>query len=349
MTTRFYHSFSYKSVLYKSILLVLTAAILISGCSASATPISHTDIYFDTVITISIYDSRDKNLLTECFALAAKYDKLFNKNQKNSDIWNINHSNTAAVSVDSETIALLKEACYYAELSHGLLDPTIGSVSSLWNFHASSEPVAPESVAPTLVLPSSELLAAALHHVDYKTIIINETDSTITLTDPLTQIDLGFIAKGYIANQIKDYLTRQGVTSALINLGGNIQAIGTKPDGSDFAIGIQKPFADSGTAALTLSIADCSVVSAGTYERYFMHDNVLYHHILDTATGYPVDNSLASVTVIAQDSTQADALSTWCMILGLQEGMRLIASLGNDVGAIFITQDGKIYRANVDD
>ena len=161
------------------------------------------------------------------------------------------------------------------------------------------------------------------------------------MTDPQASIDLGGIAKGYMADCLKKYLENEGVKSALINLGGNILTIGSKSDGSSFRIGIQKPF-DEKNATLTSVLAfDSSVVTSGSYERYFELNNQIYHHILDTRTGYPCNNNLASVTILSKESLTGDILSTACFALGVADGVELINSL-DDIEAIFITTDYKI-------
>lgn len=186
-------------------------------------------------------------------------------------------------------------------------------------------------------------LHEALSHVGYEKVTIKE--DTVSFSDPLTEIDLGFIAKGYIADRMKDYLVSQGVSSATINLGGNVLTIGSRPDGTPFRIGIQKPFAPTGTPALTLPITDLSVVSSGVYERYFELDGTLYHHILDTKTGYPIQNNLFEVTIISPSSMDGDALSTTCFLLGLEEGIALIESREN-TEAVFLTSDGNIHATS---
>ena len=145
-----------------------------------------------------------------------------------------------------------------------------------------------------------------------------------------------------MADQLKEYLMSEGVESGLINLGGNMLAIGTKPDGSSFNIGIQKPFDKQGSAITSVKTNNSSVVSSGVYERYFEIDNNIYHHILNTETGVPYDNGLLSVTILSPKSVDGDALSTACFALGLEEGMKLINSL-EDTDAIFITDDYKLY------
>ena len=164
------------------------------------------------------------------------------------------------------------------------------------------------------------------------------------MKDPKCRIDLGGIAKGYIADRLKEYLEKEGIEHATINLGGNVLTIGTKPDGSDYKIGIQKPFAADGEVLEVLSVHDRSVVSSGDYERYFEKDGVIYHHILDPQSGWPVQNDLDQVTILSDSSADGDALSTTCYVLGLEKGMKLIQEM-DDVEAIFVTKEGEIYRS----
>ena len=156
------------------------------------------------------------------------------------------------------------------------------------------------------------------------------------------RLDLGAIAKGYIADRVRDYLVGQGVASAMIDLGGNLYCLGVKPGGEPFRVGIQYPYRDRNEVIAAIDASDVSVVTSGVYERCFEAEGVLYHHILDSATGYPVQNSLLAVTVIAPDSLTADALSTACFALGLERGMALIDSL-DGVHALFITDDFALH------
>lgn len=307
----------------------LFPTILLSGCGRQSTPVSDTGFYFDTVITITLYEEDNKSLLDECMALAGHYEALLSTTVEGSDVWKINANPGTFITVDKDTLSLLQEALSYAEVSDGMVTPSIGALSSLWNFG---------SDCPQMV-PESQAIQNALAHIDYHSIEIQ--GSRVRLNDPEAVIDLGFIAKGFIADKMKEFLLSKGVTSALINLGGNLVAVGSKPDGTPFKIGIQKPFASSGTAALTLDLTDISVVSSGNYERYFEKDGRLYHHILSAETGYPVENELSQVTILSPDSTQADALSTLCFILGYEKAVRLLENYP-DVQAVFITEDGQI-------
>lgn len=340
----------------KSPIFLLLAMLLplLGGCGANMEPVSQTGFYFDTVIQVTIYDARKEKCLDECMRLAENYEKMLSPTVEGSDIWNINHSNGEPVTVSDETAALLKTALTYCEMTEGRIDLTMETVSALWNFHAdeafssltaSTTSAVPElsSAMTTNRVPEQAAISEALSHVDYHTLLIE--GNTVTLLDPESQINLGFIAKGYIADKLKEYLLSQNIESAIINLGGNLLAVGQRPDGSPFQFGVQMPFEAQGTPITVLPVSDRSVVTSGVYERYFYQDDTLYHHILDTSTGYPVQNTLLGVTIFSDSSTMGDALSTTCFILGPEEGMRLVESL-EDVEAVFITKDYALHYSS---
>lgn len=317
---------------YKRLTALLSASILLlSGCSGLPRERSqtYTDTLFDTVISVQIFDSVDEDVLEGCEKLCKKYDSMFSNKIEDSEISRINSAGGNPVEVSKETIKLIKKGIYYSEMSDGVFDITIAPVSNLWDFKAE-----------TPLVPSPEAIAEAVSHVNYENIIIR--DNTVKLTDPHAGIDLGAIAKGYIADRIKDYLEEEGVRHAMINLGGNVLAMDSKLDGSDYNIGIQKPFDETGEPITSVKISDKSVVTSGIYQRYFKTDGKIYHHILDPNTGYPCENNLYSVTILTDSSLTADALSTTCFLLGYDRGMKLINQLDN-VDAVFITNDNQIH------
>lgn len=311
-------------------ILLMAATLGLTGCIKPVKePIERTGIHFDTVINLKIYDTDDISLLDDCFKFCEEFEQTVSRTLETSEIYQINHSNGNPVEVSDITIELLQKGIEYGELTGGKFDITVAPLSELWDFKNNSGE-----------LPAPTAIDEALSHVNYKNIIIE--GNTVTLTDPNAAIDLGGIAKGYMADQLKEYLLSKGVESALINLGGNMLAIGTKPDGLEFNIGIQKPFDKQGAAITSVKTNDSSVVSSGVYERYFELNDKIYHHILDTETGYPYDNGLLSVTILSPLSVDGDALSTACFALGLEDGMKLIKSLDN-IDAIFITDDYKLH------
>lgn len=325
-----------------SLLLILcTLSVSLGGCSlpSSEQTISKSGFYFNTVIEITLYKSSYESLLEDCFSLADTYEGYFSNTVSDSDISNINNANGAFVEVHDETIELLNKGIYYGDLSNGNFDITIGKLSDLWNFstYALLDEV-PESAVPT-----DDEIQKALKTVDYKGVTID--GNKVALSNPDSKLDLGGIAKGFIADKMKAYLEENGVESGMINLGGNVLTLGKKADGSSYTIGIQKPFSEDGEAIASVEVADKTVVSSGVYERYYEIGNKFYHHILNPHTGYPYDNHLLGVTIICDDSVDGDGLSTTCFTLGLEDGMALIESL-DDVEAIFITDDYELHTSS---
>lgn len=328
------HTHPIKQIQISTLLsLLLFSLTLCSGCAPKTQePISKTGFYFDTVITLTLYDSKQEELLEGCFALADKYEKMLSATIDSSDVSNINQAKGEPVTVNPETLELLQKGLDYGALSEGRFDVTIGNLSSLWDFTENEGAV-----------PNDADIQTAVSTVDYRNVEIN--GNQVSLRNPDSSIDLGGIAKGYIADKMKEYLLDQGITSGIINLGGNVLVIGDKPDNTPFTIGIQTPFDSEGSSIATVKIEDMTVVSSGIYERYFTIDDKLYHHILDTSTGYPYDNDLLSVSIICQNSVDGDGLSTTCFSLGLEKGMELVESLEN-TEAIFITSDYEIHTSS---
>ena len=299
------------------------------GCGQNMAKETRTGFYLNTVISITLYGTGREELFEGCMEMADSYEHMLSRTIEGSDVWNINHSDGMPVTVHDETRDLLNIALSYAEMSQGLVDPTIGTLSSLWNFGEDNQGT----------VTSEDAISEALSHVNYRNIIIE--GNQVTLKDPQAMIDLGFIAKGYIADRMKEYLIANNVKSAVISLGGNVLTIGRRPDHTPFKVGIQKPFADAGTSVLILDVQDRSLVSSGSYERFFLKEDVLYHHILSTSDGYPADSGLSGVTIISERSVDGDALSTYCFILGYEKGKKLIDSL-QGVEAVFISEDGTV-------
>lgn len=303
----------------------------LSGCG-SRQPIQQTGFYFDTVISVTLYDPSKTEELNHCFALAQQYEQYFSAKKPDSDVSKINRAAGSPVRVQKETRELIEKGLFYSRLSAGTFDITVGKLTALWDFHAESPK-----------LPDDAAIADAVAAIDYSNVVVDGNE--VTLTQPDAALDLGGIAKGYIADKMKEYLLSQGITKGLINLGGNVLAIGEKEDGSAYTIGIQKPFDETGDPAAVVSVRDRSVVTSGVYERYFEQDGVRYHHILDVSDGYPCENDLLSVTIICKNSVDGDALSTSCFALGVEKGMELIETL-DDTEAVFITSDQKLHTSS---
>lgn len=319
----------------KFVFLICLALLCLTFCgcqSSQSSPISKSGVYLDTVITVTLYGTEEESILDHCLSLCESYEALFSRTMEGSDVYRMNHAGGQPTQVSPETARLIEKAISYSNISDGAFDCTIAPLSTLWDFKNNPGRV-----------PSQEEIEAARSLVDYRTIQASQT--TVTLKNPSAAIDLGGIAKGYIADRLKDYLTSQGITSALINLGGNVLTIGSKPDGSPWNIGIQKPFDERNASIASLKVTDQSLVTSGTYERYFTVGGTVYHHLLDPATGYPADTGLSSVTILSDDSIDGDALSTSCFVLGIDKGMELIESLPG-VEALFVTSEDELLYSS---
>jgi len=320
-----------------AVAFLVAACALVSGCStlsqdSDVEPVSATSFMLDTVITITLYDGQSQDTLDGALDVCSKYENMLSRTVRGSDIWNINHANGDPTVVDSDTADLINTAIKYSKLSCGSFDISIGAVSGLWNFKGDDPQV-----------PDAGRIAEAVTHVDYRKIKV--VGNTVTLEDPDMRLDLSGIAKGYIADRIVDYLTSKGVTNAIVNLGGNVVAMGSK-GGSGWTIGLQDPEKQRNSPIAAVRIKNKSVVTSGIYERCFTaSDGTFYHHELDPKTGYPTQNSLASVTIISDKSVDGDALSTCCFVLGLERGMKLVESL-DGIEAVFIDTEENTYLSS---
>ena len=306
----------------------MCTCIFTTACSRNPESVSKTGCYFDTVITITLYCDNAQQYIDECFDIAEKYENLFSVTKKGSDIYNLNHSNGQTVTLNTETVALIQEGITYAKESDGAFDLTVGTLSSIW-----------QEAIKNKELPTEEEVINALSAVSWKNIVIS--GNTVKLNNG-AKLDLGGIAKGYIADRMKEYLLEQGIQNGLINLGGNVLAVGPKSsDNPMYTIAIQTPFSEDGEAIASVKITDQSVVTSGTYQRYFKVEDHVYHHILDLTTGYPCENDLNSVTIICDKSIDGDALSTTVFLMGLKDGLKYVENLP-DTEAVFITKEGEI-------
>ncbi len=312
------------------VLLSLLFALICAGCSSSQAPdtVSRSAFYLNTVVTITLYDGSNPALITECFELCKKYEQEFSRTAEASTLYQLNHDTANERRLSEDLQSLVATGLSYYERSNGLFDITVAPLSDLWQF-SSANPAVPDGTA----------IHEALGHVGASKLSLNS--DMLHYEDTAVQLDLGGIAKGYIADRLKEYLVKQGVTSALIDLGGNILCIGAKPDGSPFRVGIREPFAPQGTSIAVASVSDLSVVTSGVYERCFTEGDILYHHLLDPKTGYPFNTGLNSVSIISKASVDGDALSTVCFALGIEKGMELINSMP-DVYAVFVTENNEL-------
>ena len=316
----------------------MAAAVFISICGCSRVTPSSTKYIaqgyaLNTYVKVTLYGSGSDEIAGRAVDMCSEYERIFSRTDEDSMLYRLNNAGslTRKEAADDkgfdELTALVRSGIEYGKLTDGALDITIDPVSSLWKFGTDEA-----------ALPDAGQIADALTKVDYSKVEV--TDDFIELNG--CRLDLGATAKGYIAGKICDYLKKEGVTGAIVDLGGNISCIGTKADGTGFTVGIKKPFDEEGRMSLALDLSDMNIVTSGVYERYFYDNDILYHHILNPATGYPCENGLLSVTVISADAAQCDALSTGCFVLGMDKAKELVEGL-DGVYAVFIDDNYDVY------
>lgn len=281
----------------------------------------------DTYITMTAYGRNAETALSEAEDRVTELEQLWSVTDPDSDIYAVNHSNGQPVNVSRETAELLSFTLQTAAKTDGALEPTIYPVLSAWGFTAEENRI-----------PSDAEIAELLENVDYKRVRLE--NSTVRLDNGM-MLDLGAVGKGYAGDLAAQVLRENGITSALLDFGGNIQTIGTKPDGSLWRLGLRDPF--SGGILGVLEISNMAVVTSGNYERYFTgEDGKQYGHIIDPATGYPAESGLASVTVIAEEGRLCDALSTSLFVMGTDQAAEYWKR-HRHFDMILITENGEIY------
>lgn len=316
----------------KTLSILLAALILLSQCGCSYAEsdgsLKTTVTMLDTVVTVELFEG-DRELLNKTVNLCRKYNDLFAPDGKNSDIYKINSAeNDEPTEVNSDTAELINKSLEYSVLTNGAFDITTKNLTDLWDFRSGNAK-----------FPADSEIKSALETVNYKNVSV---DGNFVTLNGGSKIDVGASAKGFICDKLAEFLKKNGCNNALINLGGNIYALGKNSDGDPFTVGIQKPFADTGeTAAYIKNISNKSVVTCGRYMRYFKMNGTVYHHIIDLKTGYPIQNGLDSVTVISKNSADADCLSTSLFLLGKDEGLKAVENIKN-TEAIFISSNGEI-------
>lgn len=320
-----------------STLLILSLLMTLTACTnnENTTSIKDTQFKFNTVMTITLYGYNDQAIFTDVWALFDKMENSYSANLEDSDVSKFNNTlSTEPIQMPSDIVEMVALAKTYSEKSDGAFDLTVEPIVKMWGISTETPRV-----------PSKVEIEAALPHVNYKNLVADEKNSTLQKLDPNVRLDLGAIAKGYAADQCVAFLKEKGIESAILNLGGNIYALGDKAKNTPWNVGIQSPIpGETGELMGTVKATEKSIVTSGSYERYFEQDGVTYHHILNPSTGYPVDNDLISVTIISDRSVIGDILSTTTFSLGLDEGRQLIDTLEN-TAAIFITKNHDVYFA----
>ena len=294
------------------ILICLVLLLFTCGCSKQENTVNR--ILFDTAVTLTA--RCEKEILLDAIKLCEEYEALLSRTKEGSDLWRINNAQ-GEVNVSEETAYIIRTALEYCEKTAGKYDITITPVSSLWDFGNE-------------VIPSRLELEDAVKKVDYKRVKINGN----SVDSGGTKIDLGSAAKGYIADKLKEFFEQKGVSDAIINLGGNVYVIGNRYN----KVGVASPF-ESGVCGV-IKMSNASAVTSGVYQRCFEKNGTLYHHFLDTSTGYSLNTDLLSVTVVGESSLLCDILSTACMVSGMDGAKKLLEEA--KLGGVLIPKEGNI-------
>ena len=328
---------------------VLLASVLLlpvlTGCGASS-PHVRTNFAFDTVVSITYYDSKDSGAVTKVMDRLEYYEKLFSRTDPESELYAVNARLAEAVKEGTSPVTVpirspelyeaLKLSLDYAEKTDGAFDPTLGKLLEIYDFGGTEHAV-----------PTAEQRKEILSHCGWQKLEISAVSRTggvsaypyqLPVTDPQIVIDLGGMAKGFIADRLKEELKAEGVSSAIINLGGNILVIGSKPDGKPYNIGVLKPEPGSSENLDAFKITDASAVTSGSYQRFFEQGGVTYHHILDPSTGLPAESGLKSVTVVTGNSAVADILSTSFFVMGEEKASAFLENY-TDIDAYFVDEN----------
>ncbi|KAF5054642.1 ApbE family protein [anaerobic digester metagenome] len=290
-----------------------------------------TTFAMDTVMLFTIYHENGEQILTDTEQEIRRLERLFSVTLKDSEISKLNQqSGLDAVKLSGDTEEVLRRGKEIGELTNQAFDIAISPVVKAWGFTTDGEKH----------VPAQETLERLLPLTNIDDLVIDENASTAQLLKKGMSVDLGGIAKGYASDKIAALLKEKGVNSALFSLGGNIGAIGTKPNGENWKVAIENPLNANDYVGL-LTIQDCFVITSGGYQRFFEENGKRYHHIIDSNTGYPADRGLLSVTIISKDGTKADGLSTALFVMGLDKAVQLWRS-SNDFEAVFVTEDGRV-------
>lgn len=318
-----------------SVLLVACGKNKSSGLPVIKSPLTRSESLLHTVVQLSIYHEDQEEVMDEAVSYIKEMESLLSTNLEGADIYRINQATgKEAVEVDERTLEVIETAIEMSEESQGLFDISIGAVSNLWK-------IGDEDARK----PSDEEIKAALPFINYKDIALDKEKQTVFIKEGMA-LELGAISKGYIADKVRELFASKGITTAIINLGGNVVVMGDSPTTQNgWNVGVQDPDQVRGATVGSVPGTHDSVVTSGIYERYLEVDGVKYHHILDPKTGFPVENDISGVTVFSQTSIQGDALSTTLFLLGVEKGLDFINQI-DGVEAVFIDKEQGVHLSD---
>ena len=323
-----------------TIIMSLFLVIGVTGCdkeieTTASEPISRLELFMGTAIKVTLYNGGSEEILDKVFNRILEIENLVSINKENTELTYLNeNAGIKPVKLSETSYDIIKKGIHYSQISQGGYDVTIGPLVKLWSIGL-----------PEAKVPNNDEIEKTIKNIDYSKVIMNDETKEVFLEESNMMLDLGSIAKGYVADEVASILKEENVDQAIIDLGGNIYALGLKNGDTNWKIGIQNPFDSRGEVVGVLEVSDKSVVTSGIYERFIEKDGVKYHHILNPKTGYPFETSIAGVSIVSDKSIDADALSTLVFTKGVEEGLEFVESLEN-IDAIFITNDKQVYTTS---
>ncbi|GAA0744981.1 FAD:protein FMN transferase [Clostridium oceanicum] len=316
-----------------TIIFLCFSLLVFSGCTKKLEPKETETFLMGTIVKLKVYGKNADKALEDSVRRISDIEKKMSTNITSSEISTINkNAGKKFTKISKDSFNVIKSSINYSKKTSGAFDITVEPLVKLWGIGTDKAHV-----------PSESEIKNKVSYINYNDVILDSKNSYVKLKNENQAIDLGGIAKGYTADEIKKVLLKNDIESAFINLGGNLYVLGKNPEKhANWNIGIQNPLEPRGDYLGIVSTKDKSIVTSGTYERFFEKNGKRYHHIFNTKTGYPAETGLLSVSIISDKSIDGDALSTSSFALGLDKGIKLIESLDN-VEAIFVTKNKKVY------
>lgn len=301
----------------KKIIIILICSLFFTSCNFYDTPeITVSDYLLGTLVSVKVYDDAYRSAAEACLNKVREFEGIVSYEDNNSELSYMNSkAYIEPVHISDELFEIIEISLEYCEKTDGAFDIGLGRLIELWGIGTADARV-----------PSEDELKPFIGFKGYEHISVDSMNKTVYFTDERVQIHLGACAKGYAEDLARDFLCTEGIDSAILDFGGSISCIGTKPDGKSFSIGIASPFEDG--VAGYIGLADISAVTSGNYQRYFMKNNVRYHHIFDSETAYPAENGISSVTVVCESAFKADCLSTAAFVIGKDKAAELLEAEG---------------------
>lgn len=310
--------------------LLFALLLLLPGCAQSK-PAQRQMFAMDTILSFTVYGDDAETALTQVQGYILQLEQTLSVTRQDSDIDKVNRNSGQWVTVSGETLAVLDAALELCRTTGGTLDITAYPAVKAWGFTTGEYRV-----------PDADELAELAEKIDYTRLEVDKSACAVRLPQGM-ELDLGAVAKGWAGEQLATQLKAQGIQSATLSLGGNVQTVGCKPDGSPWRVGIQDPHSEHGAYLASVSVEDMAVVTSGGYERYFEQDGVHYCHIIDPETAIPAQSGLASVTIVGKSGTLCDAYSTALFLMGPEKAAQFWTSHSPDFDYILVLDDGSIH------